>query len=72
MSRPDIAAKNVNYISYASPVDAAKPMIDPGIVNNPSIYPTPDVLAKTFVVKSKSPEATRRTTRFWTRYKSLN
>jgi putrescine transport system substrate-binding protein len=70
MTRPDIAAKNTNYISYATPVEAAKPMIDPAIVNNPSIYPTPEVLAKTFVTAHKEGEDQRRLTRLWTKYKS--
>ncbi len=72
MSRPDIAAKNTNYTSFATPVDAARPMIDPAIANNPSIFLTPDVLAKTFVITPKEGDAQRRMTRLWTRYKSAN
>jgi putrescine transport system substrate-binding protein len=70
MSRPDMAAKNTNFTSFATPVEAAKPLIDPAIANNPSIYPTPDVLAKTFVIAPKEDAAQRRLTRIWTRYKS--
>jgi putrescine transport system substrate-binding protein len=72
MSRPDIAAKNVNYISFASPVEAAKPMISPEIVNNTTIYPTAEVLAKTYIVKPKEGDDMRRLTRMWTRYKGSN
>jgi putrescine transport system substrate-binding protein len=70
MSRPDIAAKNTNYISYATPVDPAKPMVNPDIANNPSIYPTPEVLAKTFIVLPKDAKNQRTLGRLWTRYKS--
>jgi putrescine transport system substrate-binding protein len=70
MSRPDIAARNSNYTSFATPVEAAKAQINPEIANNPSIYPTPDVLAKTYVLAPKEVADQRRLTRIWTRYKS--
>jgi putrescine transport system substrate-binding protein len=70
MSRPDIAAKNTNFTSFATPVEAAKPMINPAIANNPSIYPPPDVVAKNFVIAPKDVASSRRLTRLWTRYKS--
>jgi putrescine transport system substrate-binding protein len=70
MSRPDIAARNSNYTSFATPVEAAKANITPEIVNNPAIYPTAEVLAKTFVVVPKEVADQRRLTRIWTRYKS--
>jgi spermidine/putrescine-binding protein len=41
---PGPAAKIVDGVSYASPNAAAKPLIDPKIVNDRDIYPTPDML----------------------------
>jgi spermidine/putrescine-binding protein len=38
------AAKIVNGVSYASPNIAAKPFIDPKILNDPNIYPPPEML----------------------------
>ncbi len=70
MLRPDIAAKNSNFISYATPVLAAKPLIEPEIANNPSIFPTPEVLAKTYTVLPKAVREMRLLTRQWTRFKS--
>jgi spermidine/putrescine transport system substrate-binding protein len=41
---PQPAAKIVNGVSYASANSAAKPFIDPKILNDRNIYPTPDML----------------------------
>jgi spermidine/putrescine transport system substrate-binding protein len=37
--RPDIAARNVNFLYIGSPNEAAKDLIDPEILSNPAIYP---------------------------------
>ena len=41
---PEPEAKIVNGVSYASPNTAAKQFIDPKILNDRNIYPTPDML----------------------------
>lgn len=46
LMRPEIAAKNVNKVFYASPIDAALPMISEEIKNNPNIYLTKEVYNK--------------------------
>ena len=40
----DTAAQIVNGVNYASPNDAAKPKIDPKILNDPNIYPPDSAL----------------------------
>jgi spermidine/putrescine transport system substrate-binding protein len=42
--RPEIAARNVNFLYYASPNEAAKEFIDPEILANPAIYPTEEAM----------------------------
>ncbi|MBV6422706.1 MAG: Putrescine-binding periplasmic protein [Steroidobacteraceae bacterium] len=70
MMRPDVAAKNTNYVNYASNNAAALPMIDDSVKNDPSIYPTPEVMAKIVPDLAESPEFTRQLTRSWTRFKT--
>lgn len=70
MMRADVAAANVNYVYYASGNLAAQEMIDPEVLEDPSIYPTPDVDAKTFVLVARSPEFSELMTRAWTRIKT--
>ncbi len=70
MLRADVAAANVNYVYYASGNLAAQEMIDPEVLEDPSIYPTPEVDAKTFVLVARSPEFSELMTRAWTRIKT--
>ncbi|HEY77381.1 MAG TPA: spermidine/putrescine ABC transporter substrate-binding protein [Thermoflexia bacterium] len=44
--RPDVAAKNSNYTWYASPNAAATEYIDAEILEEPAIYPPPDVMER--------------------------
>lgn len=62
---PKIAAKNSNYITYATPVLSAKKWVHQDILNNPSIYLPSFVLKKSFVVLPMSESAVRYTTREW-------
>ena len=70
MMRPDVAAKNSNYVNYASNNSAALPMIDDSVKNDVSIYPTAEVKAKIVPDLAESPEFTRQLTRSWTRFKT--
>lgn len=44
MLRPDIAARCVEEMGYATPVVAAKDLLSAEIINNPIIFPPPDVM----------------------------
>ena len=70
MMRPDVAAKNSNYVNYASNNSAALPMIDDSVKNDVSIYPTAEVKGKIVPDLAESPEFTRQLTRSWTRFKT--
>lgn len=67
---PKIAAANANYVAYGSPVAAAMPMIDKALLDDPNIYPTPEVQARLFADKVASPEVERMRTRTWTKIKT--
>ena len=70
MHEPEIAAQNVNYVWYATPNEAAMPMIDKAIRNNESIFPSEDVKRNLFPDLTNSPRYTRKRTRSWTRVKT--
>ncbi|HXJ65514.1 MAG TPA: extracellular solute-binding protein [Actinomycetota bacterium] len=44
--QPKVQGAESSYTYYASCVGAAKPFVDPAIANDPSIYPSNDVIAK--------------------------
>jgi len=64
--QPEIAAANSNYVAYANPVPASKPMVDEAVRDDPNIYPSEEVMDKLFAVPTKSEKFTRLQTRAWT------
>jgi putrescine transport system substrate-binding protein len=70
MNRPEIAAKNSTYISYANGNSASKPLIDAAVTGNPDVYPPPELAAKLVPDLPESPEFTKELTRVWQRFKT--
>jgi len=68
--RPDVAAANSNLVEYASANLAAKPLIKPEVRDNPSVYPTPEVMARLFTNTAYDDRLQRIVTRLWTRVKT--
>ncbi len=68
MMRPDVAAKNSNFINYANGNVASLALIDDTVKNDPGIYPSAEVKAKLFPDLAESPEFTRLLNRSWTRF----
>ncbi|GGF82678.1 putrescine-binding periplasmic protein [Azorhizobium oxalatiphilum] len=69
MSRPEVAAKNSNYISYANGNLESQKFIDKAILDNPSIYPTPEAMALLFTVTTNPQDVQRVITRTWNSFK---
>jgi spermidine/putrescine-binding protein len=46
LMRPEVAAAVTNFTYYASPNEAAREFIEPEILEDPGIYPPPEVMAK--------------------------
>ncbi len=70
MMRPDVAAKNSNFVHFANYNAASLPLIDEEVKNDVSIYPTAEVKTKLVPDLAESPEFTRLLTRSWTRFKT--
>lgn len=70
LMRPEVAAKNTNYVNYANSNEASWAFVTPEILADPSIFPTPEVKAKLVPDLAESPEFTRLLTRSWTRFKT--
>ncbi|MCL6263762.1 polyamine ABC transporter substrate-binding protein [Craterilacuibacter sp. RT1T] len=68
--RPQVAAANSNYVTYAPGSLEARKYIDKENLNNPSIFPSKEVMAKSFVMKPIDPKIQRVTTRMWTEVKT--
>jgi putrescine transport system substrate-binding protein len=70
MLRPEVAAKNSNFISFANSNAASWPLVNPEVKNNPGIFPTPEMMTKLVPDLPETAEFTRSLTRTWTRFRT--
>ncbi len=70
MMRPEIAARNTNFVAYASGNLAAQKSVEKEILDNPSIYPPADVFKRLYTVTPYPAQLQRTVTRVWTRVKT--
>jgi putrescine transport system substrate-binding protein len=70
MMRPEVAAANTNFVSYASGNLAARKLVDPAILNNPGVYPDEATFARLFTNTAYDDRTQRTVTRLWTRVKT--
>jgi putrescine transport system substrate-binding protein len=68
MMKPEIAAKNSNFVNYATGNAASIALVDEAVRNDPGVYPPPEVKAKLFPDLAESEEFTRLLNRTWTRF----
>ncbi|MBS0580461.1 MAG: polyamine ABC transporter substrate-binding protein [Proteobacteria bacterium] len=67
---PKVIAQITNEIHYGNDNLAANPYVDPEILNDPMVYPTPAMEARLFLSAEASPALERLRTRTWTRIKT--
>ncbi len=67
---PQIIAEITNEIHYGNDNIASRPYVDPQILNDPAIYPTPQMTARLYQSAEVNPALERIRTRTWTRIKT--
>jgi putrescine transport system substrate-binding protein len=67
---PQIIAEITNEIHYGNDNQASNPYIDPQILRDPAIYPTPEMRARLYEAAEVNPALERIRTRTWTRIKT--
>jgi putrescine transport system substrate-binding protein len=70
MMKPEIAAMNSNFVSYASGNLTAKQFIKPEILNDTGIYPDEATFKRLFTNTAYDDRSQRLVTRLWTRVKT--
>ncbi len=68
--RPEVAARNTNATHFANGVAASRPLIDPTIVGNPSIYLDDAAMSRLFAVTPADLATQKAITRAWTHVKT--
>jgi putrescine transport system substrate-binding protein len=67
---PRVIADITNEIHYGNDNLASTPYVDPRILNDPAIYPTPEMSARLYESAEVNPALERIRTRTWTRIKT--
>ncbi|MEN3929500.1 polyamine ABC transporter substrate-binding protein [Microvirga sp. W0021] len=70
LMRPDVAAANSDFLSYASGNLPAKELIKPEIRNDAGVYPDEETFKRLFTNTTYGEKTQRLVTRLWTRIKS--
>jgi putrescine transport system substrate-binding protein len=68
--RPEVAAKNSDFLSYANGNLASQKLVDPRILGDKNIYPDDAMLQKLFVITARDPATQRIINRLWTKVKT--
>jgi putrescine transport system substrate-binding protein len=68
--RPDIIADITNSIFYGNDNLASRPLINPHLLNDPTVYPTPEIEKRLYLSAEVSAATERLRTRTWTRVKT--
>ena len=70
LQRPEVAAKNTNFISYANGNLASQKFIDKDILDDKTIYPDDATMRRLYTISAHDPKTQRLINRLWTRIKT--
>jgi putrescine transport system substrate-binding protein len=68
--RPEVAAKNSDFLSYASGNLASQKLISEKVINDKTIYPDAATMQKLFIITARPLTVQRTISRLWTRVKT--
>jgi len=68
--RPEVAAKNSDFLAYANGNLESQKLIGPKVINDKTIYPDDATLKRLFVITARDPATQRIINRLWTRVKT--
>jgi len=70
LQKPEVAAKNSNYLSYANGNLASQPLIDRAVLEDPTVYPDEATMNRLYTISAHDPKTTRLMNRLWARIKT--
>jgi putrescine transport system substrate-binding protein len=70
LQKPEVAAKNSNFIAYANGNLASQKFIDPAVLEDRTIYPDAATMSRLYTMKAHDARTTRLMNRLWTRIKT--
>ena len=70
LQRPEIAAKNSNFVSYANGNLASQKFIDPALLADRTVFPDEAAMARLYTITPHDQRTQRLVNRLWTRIKT--
>jgi putrescine transport system substrate-binding protein len=70
LQKPEVAAKNTNFISYANGNLASQKFTDKAILDDKTIYPDDATMARLYIYHAHDAKTVRLMNRLWTRIKT--
>ena len=70
MLRPDVAAKNSNFLGYANGNVASQPLIDKAVFEDRTVYPDAATMAALYLITARDQKTQRVLNRLWTKVKT--
>jgi putrescine transport system substrate-binding protein len=70
LQRPEIAARNTNFVSYANGNAASKQFVDKAILQDRTIYPDAATMNRLYTISAHDQKTQRLLNRHWTRIKT--
>jgi putrescine transport system substrate-binding protein len=67
LMNPEQIATATNYVWYANGNLASQPLLDEDLLNDPAVYPTPEVMAGLYISPTYDSKSQRVITRTWTK-----
>lgn len=68
--RPEVAAKNTNFVSYANGNLASQKLVDKSVIEDRAVYPDEATMQRLYVVKAHDAKTQRVLNRLWTKVKT--
>src|SRR4029079_8145730 len=70
MLRPEVAAKNSNFLGYANGNIASQPLLDNAVFEDRTVYPDAATMASLYLITAHDQKTQRLLNRLWTRIKT--
>jgi putrescine transport system substrate-binding protein len=70
MLRPEVAAKNSNFLGYANGNLASQPLLDKAVLDDRTVYPDAETMKSLYLITARDQKTQRLMNRVWTRIKT--
>jgi putrescine transport system substrate-binding protein len=70
MLRPEVAAKNSNFLGYANGNLASQPLLDKAVLDDRTVYPDAETMKGLYIITARDQKTQRVINRLWTKVKT--